>query len=123
MAHITEDRVLETSTTTGTGALTLAGALAGFRAFGSVMASPSDTAYYSLWAVDGSGNATGDYEEGLGTYSASNTLTRTAVIRSSNSNSVVTLAAGTKYVAIALLADNIFTRGDGIALAAGAYSL
>ena len=41
MAHVSEDRVLETTTTTGTGALTLAGAVTGFRAFGSVMTSPT----------------------------------------------------------------------------------
>lgn len=104
MAHITEDRVLETTTTTGTGALTLAGAVTGFRAFSSVMTSPSDTCWYALWAVDANGNATGAYEEGLGTYSGANTLTRTTILRSSNANSVVTLAAGTKYVAIASLA-------------------
>ena len=69
------------------------------------MTSPSDTCWYALWAVDGSGNATGDYEEGLGTYSAANTLTRTTILRSSNANAVVTLAAGTKYVAIASLAN------------------
>ncbi len=107
MAHITEDRVLETSTTTGTGALTLAGAVTGFRAFGSVMTSPSDTCWYSLWAVDSNGNATGDYEEGLGTYSASNTLTRTTVLRSSNANAAVNLSAGTKYVAIGALAQRV----------------
>lgn len=105
MAHVSEDRVLESTTTTGTGALTLAGALTGFKAFGSVMTSPSDTCWYALWAVDGSGNATGGYEEGLGTYSASNTLTRTTILRSSNSNAVVSLAAGTKYVSIASLAN------------------
>lgn len=105
MAHVSEDRVLESTTTTGTGALTLSGALTGFKAFGSVMTSPSDTCWYALWAVDGSGNATGDYEDGLGTYSASNTLTRTTILRSSNSNAVVSLAAGTKYVAIASLAN------------------
>ena len=104
MAHITEDRVAESTTTTGTGALTLAGALTGFRTFGSVMTSPSDTCWYALWAVDASGNATGDFETGLGTYSASNTLTRTTVLESSNAGSVVTLAAGTKYVAISALA-------------------
>lgn len=104
MAHVTEDRVLETTTTTSTGALTLAGAVTGFRAFGSVMTSPSDTCWYALWAVDANGNATGDYEEGLGTYSASNTLTRTTILRSSNANAVVNLSAGTKYVAIATLA-------------------
>ncbi|MBS0330804.1 MAG: hypothetical protein JSR30_13185 [Proteobacteria bacterium] len=112
MAHITEDRVLETSTTTGTGALTLAGAVTGFRAFGSVMTSPSDTCWYALWAVDANGNATGDYEEGLGTYSAANTLTRTTILRSSNANAVVTLAAGTKYVAIAALAQKALQLDD-----------
>ena len=77
MAHITEDRVAESTTTTGTGALTLAGALTGFRTFSSVMTSPSDTCWYALWAVDASGNTTGDFECGLGTYSAANTLTST----------------------------------------------
>lgn len=115
MAHITEDRVLETSTTTGTGALTLAGAVTGFRAFGSVMTSPSDTCWYSLWAVDSNGNATGDYEEGLGTYSAANTLTRTTILRSSNADAVVTLAAGTKYVAITALAQRVLQLNNELA--------
>lgn len=105
MAHITEDRVAESTTTTGTGALTLAGALTGFRTFGSVMTSPSDTCWYALWAVDASGNTTGDFECGLGTYSASNTLTRTTVLESSNAGAVVTLSAGTKYVAIGALSN------------------
>lgn len=103
MSHVSEDRVVESTTTTGTGALVLAGALTGFRSFGSVC-SVSDTLWYSLWAVDGSGNATGVYEEGLGTYSATNTLTRTTVLRSSNSNAAVSLAAGTAYVGIGSLA-------------------
>ena len=42
MAHVAEVRVLETTTTTGTGALTLDGALTGFRAFASVC-STNDT--------------------------------------------------------------------------------
>ncbi len=104
MAHITEDRVLETSTTTGTGALTLAGAVTGFRAFGSVMTSPSDTCWYAVWAVDSNGNATGDFESGLGTYSGANTLTRTTVLESSNAGAAVNFSAGTKYVALSLLA-------------------
>ncbi len=122
MAHITEDRVAESTTTTGTGALTLAGALTGFRAFGAVMTSPSDTCWYALWAVDASGNATGDFECGLGTYSASNTLARTQILQSSNAGAAVNLSAGTKYVAISLLAERIFTSGQGQALAYGAFS-
>lgn len=115
MAHITEDRVLETSTTPGTGALTLAGAVTGFRAFGSVMTSPSDTCFYSLWAVDSNGNATGDFECGLGTYSGANTLTRTTVLESSNAGAAVNLSADTKYVALSLLAGRTLQLNNELA--------
>lgn len=115
MAHITEDRVLETSTTTGTGALTLAGAVTGFRAFGSVMTSPSDTCWYAVWAVDSNGNATGDFESGLGTYSGANTLTRTTVLESSNAGAAVSFAAGTKYVAMSLLASRTLQLNNELA--------
>lgn len=110
MAHITEDEVLESTTTTGTGALTLAGALTGFRAFGSVMA-VGDTCKYALFAVDANGNRTGDWERGLGTYSGTNTFTRTLVTGSSNAGAAVTLAAGTKYVCIALLSEDVIGEG------------
>lgn len=103
MAHITEDRVIETSTTTGTGAFTLAGALTGYRTFSSVMTSPSDTCWYAIWGVDSNGESTGEWETGLGTYSASNTLTRTTVLES-NTGSAVSFSAGTKYVAISAVA-------------------
>jgi len=97
VAHIREPRVLETTTTTGTGALTLAGAVTGYRTFASVMAA-SDTCIYYIEGIDGSGNATGEYEAGIGTFNT--TLTRTTVLRSSNSNNAVTLSAGTKRVGI-----------------------
>lgn len=97
MAHQWADRVAETSTTTGTGALTLAGAVTGFQRF-SAICSVNDTVIYAIEAVDGSGVPTGDWEVGVGTYSALNTLTRTTVIKSSNSNAAVTFAAGTKNV-------------------------
>jgi len=101
MAQQFEDRVAESTTTTGTGNITLGGALTGFRAFGSVC-SVGDVAWYAVWAVDGSGNPTGAYEEGLGTYSATNTWTRTAILRSSNSNAAISLT-GTSYIGISLL--------------------
>jgi hypothetical protein len=97
MALIVADRVQETSTTTGTGALTLAAAVTGSRRFSAVM-STSDTCYYLIVAVDGNGNPSGDWECGLGTYSGTNTLTRTTVHASSNAGSAVSFAAGTKYV-------------------------
>jgi hypothetical protein len=97
VAHQWADRVAETSTTTGTGALTLAGAVTGFQRF-SAVCSVNDTVIFAIEAVDGSGVPTGDWEVGVGTYSALNTLTRTTVIKSSNSNAAVSFAAGTKNV-------------------------
>lgn len=90
MAHIVADRVKETTTTTGTGNLTLAGAASGFRAFSAVCAT-NDTVWYCVAAGS-------EWEVGLGTYSATNTLTRTAVTASSNSGSAVNLTSGTKDV-------------------------
>jgi hypothetical protein len=103
MALIVEDRILETSTSTGTGDFTLAGALLGYKAFSAVCAT-NDTFYYMIEAIDANGAPTGDWESGLGTYSASNTLTRTTVSRSSNSNAAVSFAAGTKRVSISSVA-------------------
>ena len=101
MALVIADRVKETSATTGTGALTLAGAITGFRAFSAACA-VGDTLYYALQAVDASGVPTGDWECGLGTYSSANTLTRTTVTSSSNAGAAVSLAAGTKQVYISM---------------------
>ena len=99
MAHVWKDRCLETSTSTGTGNFTLAGAVTGFRTFASVC-STNDTVYYFIEAVDSNGIPTGDWETGLGTYSASNTLTRTTVLDSSNSGSAVSFSSGTKRVGL-----------------------
>lgn len=101
MAFVIADRVKETSTTTGTGALTLAGAATAFRTFASRMA-VGDTCYYAIQAVDAFGAPTGDWEVGLGTYSGVNTLTRTTVTASSNADAAVSFAAGTKEVYITL---------------------
>lgn len=91
------DRIKETTTTTGTGPLTLAGAITGYRAFSSACA-VNDLCYYALQAVDASGIPTGDWEVGVGAYSATNTLTRIGVLSSSNAGALVNLAAGTKHV-------------------------
>jgi hypothetical protein len=97
MAHVLADRVMETSTTTGTGAFTLAGAYTGYRRFSAVL-STNDTCRYCIAGVDGNGNDTGEWEVGLGTYSATSTLTRTTVESSSNGNTAVNFSAGTKRV-------------------------
>ena len=103
MAHIIKDRVLEQSTTAGLGAFTLAGAALGFRAFASVC-SVSDTVWYYIEAIDSLGKPSGAYEYGIGTYSGANTLTRTTVLGSSNSGSLVDFAAGTKLVGLGIVA-------------------
>jgi hypothetical protein len=120
MALVLADRVQETTTTTGTGTVTLAGAVAGFQSF-SVIGN-GNTTYYTI--VDSS---TGDWEVGLGTYTSSGTtLSRTTVLSSSNSGSLVNFAAGTKTVFVtypassfgnvvgpASAGDNAFARFDG----------
>jgi hypothetical protein len=98
MSLIVADRVQETTNTTGTGAYTLGGAVAGFQTFASV-ASDADTAYYAI-----TDNA--DFEVGLGTYaSGAGTITRTTVFSSSNSNNAVNWGIGTKNIFLTYPAD------------------
>lgn len=94
MALLIADRVQETSTTTGTGPFSLAGAKTGFRTFASVLA-VGDTTYYTILQAD-----VGAWEVGLGTYSAVNTLTRTTVLASSNAGAAVNFGTGSKDVFI-----------------------
>lgn len=105
MPHVIADRVLEASTSSGTGPFTLAGAVLGFRSFGSVCA-VADTVPYYIEAVDDQGRPTGDFEFGLGTYSAANQLTRTTVRGSSNGGLAVAFPAGTKLVGLGVPAPN-----------------
>jgi hypothetical protein len=99
MALIVRDRVMETTTTTGTGSLSLAGAYTGYQAFDDVCAN-GDTVYYCIEALDSNGNPSGDWEVGLGTFNDTDTLARTSVHASSNSNNAVNFAAGTKRVSL-----------------------
>jgi hypothetical protein len=95
MALVVKDRVKETTATTGTGTLTLAGAVSGFQSFSSAL-SDGDTTYYAI-----SESSTGNWEVGLGTFTASGTtLARTTVLASSNSGSAVNLTAGAADVFI-----------------------
>lgn len=92
MAHISADRVKDTTTTTGAGTVTLANsAPTGFRTFGSVLAN-GDTCFYCI-------EAGAEWEVGLGTYATSGTtLARTTVLASSNAGAAVNFSAGTKNV-------------------------
>jgi len=100
MALVLKDRVKETTTTTGTGAISLGGAVANFQAFSAVL-SDADTTYYAIIDVTNS-----DYEVGLGTYSSGgNTLASTTILESSNGGSAVSFGAGSKNVFIAYPAE------------------
>tara|TARA_R110002153_G_scaffold214124_3_gene366710 strand:+ start:187 stop:525 length:339 start_codon:yes stop_codon:yes gene_type:complete len=103
------DRVKETTTTTGTGALTLSGPSTGFQAFSSVF-SIGDTTFYSIVAEDGS------WETGIGTYSSANTLSRTTVLESSNSGNLVGFASGIKTAFVTYPASKSVTIDQSIAL-------
>ena len=95
MALVVKDRVKETTTTTGTGTVTLAGAVTGFQTFTAVL-SDGDTTYYCIVHRD-----TAEFEAGLGTFTASGTtLARTTILESSNSGNAVNFTSGTKDVFI-----------------------
>lgn len=92
MALVLADRVKETTTTTGTGSVTLLGAATGYQSFAAI--GNTNTTYYCIASQTGS-----EWEVGLGTYSTTGpTLARTTVIASSNAGSLVNFSAGTKDV-------------------------
>ena len=98
------ERVRETSTTTGTGTLTLAGAVSGFQSFSAGIGN-SNVCYYCIQDI-----ANNQWEVGIGTV-GSGTLSRDTVLSSSNSNSLVSLSAGTHdvyCVAPATIFTNLF---------------
>jgi len=108
MAFVIADRVRETTVTTGTGTIDLGGAVTNFETFTANL-SNGDTTYYAI--VDNTNNA---FEVGLGTFATGspNTLARTSIIASSNSNSAVTLGSGTKDVFITIPASKLVVE-DG----------
>ena len=99
MAFVVADRVKETTTTTGTGTVTLLGASAGFQSFAAI--GDTNTTYYTIAAQTGT-----EWEVGIGTYTSSGTtLARTTVFSSSNSGSLVNFSAGSKDVFVAYPAE------------------
>lgn len=101
MALVLQDRVKETTATTGTGTFTLDGTSTGFVSF-SVIGN-GNTTYYT--AVD---SATGEWEVGIGTYNTG-TLTRDTVLASSDSGNKVAFAAGSKDIFVAYPAEKAVT--------------
>ena len=93
MALVLNDRVKETSTTTGVGAIALGGAATGFETFAAGVGN-SNTTYYAIW-----NQGTSEWEVGLGTLDGTSAnLTRTTPISSSNSDAAVNFTSGTKDV-------------------------
>ena len=93
MALVINNRVRELTSTTGTGAVTLGGAVGGFQTFAAGIGN-DNTTYYAI-----SINSENEWEVGLGTLNGdSSTLTRTTVLESSNSDSAVDFSAGSKEV-------------------------
>jgi hypothetical protein len=78
------DRVQETTSTSGTGAVTLAGAVTGYRTFASAFGAASQIVCYLIV----SGN---DWEVGKGTFNGTTGLTRDSIRSSSNSGNAITL--------------------------------
>ena len=92
MALVIGDRIKETTTTTGTGTVTLLGASTGYQSFAAV--GNANTTYYTI-----AGQTNSEWEVGIGTYTSSGTtLSRTTVLASSNSGSLVNFSAGTQDV-------------------------
>ena len=114
MPHVA-DRVKETSTTTGTGNLTLAGAVSGFQTFNAAFGTNRPFSYY---IIDANGTA---WEQGFGYLSASTTLVRSQVNKSTNSNAAISLSAGTHSVFCSITDDQFDDlTGKCLAMARGA---
>jgi len=117
MALVINNRVRETTSTTGTGAVTLGGAVGGFQTFAAGIGN-DNTTYYAI-----SINTENEWEVGLGTLNSdSSTLTRTTVLESSNSDAAVDFAAGSKEVFCTLPSEKavyLDASGDPVGVSGG----
>jgi hypothetical protein len=114
MALVLADRVKETTTTAGTGTITLAGAATGFQSFAVV--GDGNTTFYTIASQTGN-----EWEVGVGTYATSGTtLARTTVLSNSSATqpSALNFSAGTKDVFVtypagfAVASTNVGTSGQ-----------
>ncbi len=110
MPLVLADRVKETTTTTGTGTVTLAGAVTGFQSFSTI--GNANTTYYTI-----AGQGTSEWEVGIGTYTASGTtLSRDTVLASSaGAPTKTTFSAGIKDVFVTYPAErSVYSDGTNI---------
>jgi len=117
MAFVLKDRVKDTTTTTGTGSITLSGtAPIGYVSFLAAIGNSNNT-YYTITAGS-------EWEVGIGTLSSNTTLSRDTVLSSSNAGSLVNFSAGTKDVfvtypagrSVFLNTDSSITIGNSLLL-------
>ena len=109
MALVVADRVKETTTTTGTGTVTLLGASTGFQSFAVI--GDTNTTYYTIAGQTGS-----EWEVGVGTYSSSGTtLARTTVLSNSSATqpSALNFSAGTKDVFVTYPSERAVMGAEG----------
>lgn len=108
---LTADRCRETSTTTGTGTITLAGAVAQYQSFASAFPNGA-TVQYAIVGQTGT-----EWEVGRGIFNGSTSLTREVVRSSSNSNALVNFSAGTKDVFCTISAEQMDNANIGLQVA------
>ena len=115
MPLVVADRVRETTTTTGQGTVSLAGAVTGFQTFAVI--GNGNTTYYTI-----AGQGTSEWEVGIGTYTASGTtLSRDTVLASSAGAPTKTnFSAGSKDVFVTYPASKSVYEDEGQAVYAGA---
>jgi hypothetical protein len=106
MALVLADRVKETTTSTGTTAITLAGAVTGYQTFLLAIGN-ANTTYYTIADQTGA-----NWEVGIGTYTTiGNTLSRDTVLASSNAGALVVFLTGTKDVFVTYPAERALYTG------------
>jgi hypothetical protein len=109
MALVLADRVKETTTSTGTTAITLAGAATGYQTFSSAVGN-ANTTYYTIADQTGA-----NWEVGIGTYTTiGNTLSRDTVLASSNAGSLVDFTTGVKDVFVSYPAERALYSGGNL---------
>ena len=109
MAFVLANRVKETTTTAGTGTVTLLGASTGYQSFAII--GNTNTTYYTI-----AGQTGNEWEVGIGTYSTTGpTLTRTTVLANSSATqpSALNFSAGTKDVFVSYPAEYSVTNTPG----------
>jgi hypothetical protein len=117
MAHVTGDRVKDTTTTTGTGNITVTGsAPTGFRTLSDVLTANGDT----CWGCIESGS---QFEVCLLTRVSANVYSRSAPLTSSSAGAAVNFNAGTKNVFLTLPAREVVSKGTVMALASSLLTL